>query len=165
MRTQTSAWRSNPWAKRTPRWPAIAARWNSSRGIATRKSGSPISCANRARPKRPWGSTKRRSSSSLRAPLHVGYGNLLLVAARHDLAAVQYEKALELDPDCAAAFFNLGSARQHLYQSEEAQRLFQRAAELSPHKPLWRLRRSAASPVLFRDMQQIDAWRGTRQVA
>jgi predicted O-linked N-acetylglucosamine transferase (SPINDLY family) len=94
-----------------------------------------------------------------RAPLHVGYGNLLLVAARHDLAAVQYEKALELDPDCAAAFFNLGSARQHLYQSEEAQRLFQRAAELSPHKPLWRLRRSAASPVLFRDMQQIDAWR------
>ena len=93
------------------------------------------------------------------AELYLNLGNLLQAAARSDLATPHYEKALELAPDSPAVNFNLGAARQQLYQVKEGRKLLMHTAELCPHKPFWRLRALSGSPVLFRNMDEIDAWR------
>jgi len=93
------------------------------------------------------------------AEFYARLGNLMFGSGRAEAATAAYRKAIELAPDHAAAHFNLGSACQEVYCIEEARHHLQRAAELRPEEPFWRLRALLAGPVVFQDAAEVDAYR------
>ncbi len=85
-------------------------------------------------------------------------GDLYLKAARaHDAQGV-YRKAIELDPNHAAAHFNLGLALDALHDTAGAQRHYARAAELRPDRAWWRLRAEICGPAVFESTEEIEEY-------
>ena len=78
--------------------------------------------------------TTRDPESAYRARLH--RGNLYLQQEDYEAAADDYRVAIELAPDNAAAFFNLGIVLQELRQFDAAAQAFRRTIRLNPrHLP------------------------------
>ncbi len=89
--------------------------------------------------------------------LHLG--NLLSLSGRTDLAATEYQKAIDLKPDYAEAWFNKGVACQDRRMVAESQECFERAVQLRPERVFWRLRRSTVGPLVFGGNEEIEAYR------
>ena len=87
---------------------------------------------------------------------HVNLGSLLIDSGRPDKAIAQYQRAIAMDANCAAAHFNLGSVYQETHQSERAREHFACAAELQPNKRLWRLRVELCGPDVFEKQREIE---------
>jgi len=93
------------------------------------------------------------------AELCVNLGNLLVGSGRCDLAVAEYRRAINLRADHAEAWFNQGVAFQDQRMVPEAQESFDRAVNLCPERPFWRLRRLTVGPVVFRSAQEIEDYR------
>ena len=63
---------------------------------------------------------------------HVNKGNAYLKQGQYDEAAMEYSKAVELDPQLAGGYNGLGLAYQKKGQFEEAIADFDKAIELEP---------------------------------
>ncbi len=93
------------------------------------------------------------------AESYVSLANMLLATGRSPRAVDAYRQALELDPDCAVAHYNLGSALQEQHHTDEAREHLNRAAELAPHRPFLCLRAKLLGPTIFRSSDEIDEYR------
>jgi predicted O-linked N-acetylglucosamine transferase (SPINDLY family) len=93
------------------------------------------------------------------AELCVNLGNLLVSSGRSDLAIAEYKRAIDVSAENAEAWFNQGVAYQDQRMLPEARSSFDRAVGLCPERPFWRLRRLTAGPVVFRNVEEIDAYR------
>ncbi len=93
------------------------------------------------------------------AEFRVTLGNLLLGAGQTEPALSHYGKALELDPDCALAMYNLGAAVEDQHDIASARDWFHKAATSHPEKQLWHLRAETVCPAIFKSNDEMDAWR------
>lgn len=82
----------------------------------------------------------RRSATldRLSPVFRVGIGRVLDIAGRHHDAIVEYERALDVDPHFAEAYFDLAMALRHLQRHAEALASDLRAVALAPDKPMYR---------------------------
>ena len=74
----------------------------------------------------------------------VELGDLCMRIGHAEDAKEAYRKAVELEPNHAAAHFKLGQALDELRDMAAAERCFDRAAQLRSDKPWWRLARRFA---------------------
>ena len=92
------------------------------------------------------------------AVFHAVLGNLLLSTKLSDKAAREYRAAIELNPDDAITYFNLGKACEDLHDAAGTRQAFARAADLRPDHRLWRLRAEICGAIVFEDAAEIDAY-------
>jgi len=87
---------------------------------------------------------KEQSSKNFDIPINAstimkGYiseGNINYYESRYDKALEFYQKAVEVDPNCAAAHHHMGLALRQLGKVEEAVISFRRALKIEPNHPL-----------------------------
>ncbi len=70
--------------------------------------------------------------------LCINLAKMLGVTGRSDLAILEYQKAIDLKPESAEAWFNQGVACQDQKMIPESQRCFECAIELCPEQLFWR---------------------------
>lgn len=86
-------------------------------------------------------------------------GNTLLAEVKTDDAIEAYSAAIRVDPNLAAAHFNLGSAYSEQDRISEAQAAFAKACTLQPQRRAWHLRQSLLCPVVFPSVEALEAYR------
>jgi tetratricopeptide (TPR) repeat protein len=88
----------------------------------------------------------------------VAYGSFLCDLQREDEAIIWWKKAIVIDPDCAAAYNDLGEVYGHTGRAGDALRLHQKAYELDPAEPVYRFN-WANTCILYRnDAHEVYGW-------
>lgn len=88
----------------------------------------------------------------------VAYGSFLCDLQRDDEAITWWKKAIAIDPNCAAAYNDLGEVHGHTGRAGEALRLHQKAYELDPTDPVYRFN-WASTCILYRnDAHEVYGW-------
>ena len=114
---------------------------------------------------RTWSGRKPRSSTtgapckSLRVTLAAleALAVLYFEQQRYEEAMVRFRAVVEIDPDNAPAYSNIGATLHHLDRSEEALASFERALALDPTLESARTGRSGAQARLHRDPEYEEA--------
>jgi len=99
--------------------------------------------------------TEQLRSMNDRAEL-VKRGNALMDSALFDLAAVAYERALELDRTDPDVITDLGACYRELKKPEQAVRLFREAAQLDPRHAMSRLNTGVVLLFDLKDPEQAE---------
>lgn len=88
----------------------------------------------------------------------VAFGGFLRDFERDDEAIAWWKKAIAVDKNCAAAYNDLGEVYGPTGQAAEALRMHQKAYELDPSEPVYRLN-WANTCILFRtDAHEVYGW-------
>ena len=76
--------------------------------------------------------TNEKLSISAKIGVQIALGNLLVAQKRFEDAEQAYNKAIELNPDDAAAYYNLGILLVDQKRFEDAEKAYNKAIELNP---------------------------------
>lgn len=93
------------------------------------------------------------------AEIHNNLGSALLGQEQNEEAAEAFRRSLEVDPEFAQAWLNLGLAREKLGELEAAAHGYREAERKNPEAWWLELRAGTLCPEVFHSNDDIDAWR------